>query len=102
VTVFWRRKPSPVVALLALVRAETDLPAPEATLENDGDLSFDWDLAREASLTVWLHPSGRGGGYAALIGEWKSYGKFHDISRSVEVPIALQRLARRVREREAQ
>jgi hypothetical protein len=91
---FRRWTASSLVALLVLAR-DLDLPAPTVYLEHDGDVAIDWDLAQDCTLTVSLHPQGRGGGWSALIGGWTDYGTFGDIDHSVNVAIALGHLARK-------
>jgi hypothetical protein len=74
------------VTLLAVL--PTGMQAPEIVVERDGQIGFDWHLARDRSLSLNV---GRGGmlGYAAVIGLESSYGR---VPFGGTIPPAVSRL----------
>jgi hypothetical protein len=52
-----------------------DMNPPEAWLDPDGDVGFDWDLGRGAVLSASIRGDGRVA-WAGLIGDWKATGNF--------------------------
>lgn len=66
--------PHPVAAFLKRL-TDFDIEAPQVLLESDGDIGFDWELDRGVSLSMHIGTDGNGG-WAALIGEHKSHGRF--------------------------
>ena len=71
------------------------LPAPEIIVEDDGELSFDWDIGARATVTVSLSAVGVVR-WAALIDDWKASGHFSLPSWSPEFNEAMTRLGRNI------
>lgn len=67
------------------------LPCPEVLIEDDGDLCFDWDARRDATVSASLTADGWVR-WAALVGDWKAHGTFQLPSWSDEFNEALTRL----------
>ncbi len=61
----------PVADFLRLL---PDVESPVVLLEDDGDIGFDWGVG-DRTVSAHISTSGRGG-WAALVGSYKSHGKF--------------------------
>lgn len=53
-----------------------DMASPEVCLEDDGDIGFDW-FGPDSNVVLSAHIGRNGnGGWSALIGDYKSFGRF--------------------------
>jgi hypothetical protein len=77
--------------LLARLPYPDRLPAPTVLIEQDGDLGFDWDEGREATVSASLSTYGIVS-WAALVGDWKAHGRFQLPGWSAEFDDALTKL----------
>jgi hypothetical protein len=67
------------------------LEAPQACIEQDGDVGFDWSTSPQAMVSAHISATGRAG-WAALIGDYKSRGTFQWPDWPDELTTALEKV----------